>query len=340
MMQYPAYEDAVQKYRFDCRYMAFIDIDEFIYPKTNRIVSEVLDEILSAESNAAGLAINWQIFGSNGQDKADYSRGLLERFTRRAPSDWQDSHGFLNNVYKKEINNPRLVHYCTNPHFFHYFSGKFAVNFDGERIGSKPILFDKIVVNHYNTKSKEEFLNKKNRGRATTSTKTLPQEAFQVHDRNDVFDDGILKYRAARAENFSFEDDRARGNRMIKALVRTLIQTSTEDSFVGKLETFLTCRALAEKFQIKIGDRFAEEYALAWIYRTLLKANLLTHAEVQQFLKALPEILTRPFPICKELKTLTQDNVIPRLCETWKNFGDMKARDDIIYVQQLLRLIK
>ena len=33
MMQMPAYEDAIEKYRFDCRYMAFIDIDEFVYPK-------------------------------------------------------------------------------------------------------------------------------------------------------------------------------------------------------------------------------------------------------------------------------------------------------------------
>ncbi len=33
MMQMPAYDDAIDKYRFNCRYMAFIDIDEFVYPK-------------------------------------------------------------------------------------------------------------------------------------------------------------------------------------------------------------------------------------------------------------------------------------------------------------------
>ena len=32
-MMYPAYEDAIEKFRFDCRYMAFIDLDEFIFPK-------------------------------------------------------------------------------------------------------------------------------------------------------------------------------------------------------------------------------------------------------------------------------------------------------------------
>ena len=33
LMMYPAYNDAIDKYRFDCRYMAFIDLDEFVYPK-------------------------------------------------------------------------------------------------------------------------------------------------------------------------------------------------------------------------------------------------------------------------------------------------------------------
>ncbi len=35
MMQYPAYEDAIEKFRFECRYMAFIDLDEFIFPKVD-----------------------------------------------------------------------------------------------------------------------------------------------------------------------------------------------------------------------------------------------------------------------------------------------------------------
>ncbi len=33
MMQMVVYNDAVKQFRFQCRYMAFIDGDEFIYPK-------------------------------------------------------------------------------------------------------------------------------------------------------------------------------------------------------------------------------------------------------------------------------------------------------------------
>ena len=84
LMQMPAYNDALKRFKFFCRYMAFIDLDEFIYPKTNRSIVEVTDEILSRDEQAQALAVNWQIFGSNGHETADFSRGVLERFTCRA----------------------------------------------------------------------------------------------------------------------------------------------------------------------------------------------------------------------------------------------------------------
>ena len=34
-MQYVVYNDAFKRFKFYCRYMAFIDGDEFIYPKTD-----------------------------------------------------------------------------------------------------------------------------------------------------------------------------------------------------------------------------------------------------------------------------------------------------------------
>ena len=77
-MQYAAYNDAVKRFKFHCRYMAFIDGDEFIYPKTNQSIVETVDEILSQAPNAAGVIINWQFFGSNGHERADFSRGVLE----------------------------------------------------------------------------------------------------------------------------------------------------------------------------------------------------------------------------------------------------------------------
>ena len=87
--QYAAYNFAVREHRFQCRHMAFIDLDEFLYPKnTTGTITETLDGILEQFPQASGVAVNWQLYGSNGARTADYSRGVLERFTRRAPVDW------------------------------------------------------------------------------------------------------------------------------------------------------------------------------------------------------------------------------------------------------------
>ena len=341
VMQLLAYNDAIEKFCFECRYIAFIDIDEFIFPKSNRPIIEVVDEILSHDSNASGLAINWQIFGSNGQEKADYSRGVLERFTRRAARDavFIDANG-KRAGHVKIVVNPRFIRFMNSPHSAYYFSGKFDANSNGELIPgfyNDPVLDDRIVVNHYCVKSREEFKIKNARGRSDTRNK-WPMEYFNDYDRNEVFDNSILKYRAAREKIFSFESDNARINRVINALFQTLTQSLSEVSFVGKLETFLTCQAVAEKLQIKIGEHLAEEIALTLIYRTL--RELKTRTEVEMFLKTLPKILSRPFPICKQIYNFVQSTVLPRLCNTLKKDLDYEKRSNWLYIQQLLNLIK
>ncbi len=348
-MQMPAYEDAIEKFRFTCRYMAFIDIDEFIFPKTNRSIAQVADEVLSRDKTAAGLVINEQIFGTNGHEVADYSRGVLERFTRRAPTDWifttEDKYT-AGNIYIKSVVNPRCVDYLCGPHYAVYFGDLKSISSDGVEnfyAGNFPIAADKIVVNHYVIKSREEFYNKRRRGCVFKGNRVLDENYFNAQDRNEVFDDGILRYRAAREENFSLEADADKLRRVEKNLLDTLTQCSPleapTDFFAGKLETFLTCRALAEGLDVKIGTRSAEELAIAWIYQTLVKADL-THAEVYQFLRALPEILARPFPICRKLKQFTQDTLIPSFRKAQKNILDWQGHSETLQVQKLLQLIK
>ena len=44
--QVDVFNEAVQKYRFFCRYMSFVDADEFIFPQSNKSIVEVMDELL------------------------------------------------------------------------------------------------------------------------------------------------------------------------------------------------------------------------------------------------------------------------------------------------------
>ncbi|MBO4779994.1 MAG: glycosyltransferase family 92 protein, partial [Selenomonadaceae bacterium] len=352
VMQMPVYNDAVRKFRFATRYMAFLDCDEFIFPKTPQSIVEVVDEVLSKNERASGLAINWQIFGSNGLEKADYSKGVLERFTRRAPSDWFEPPTKnslpVGNIHVKTIANPRLIRYIVNPHYAYYFDGVFAVNSAGGRVthwGNEPILADKIVVNHYLTKSKEEFQGKLERGRKGVDSQikdpvTVDEESFAKNDRNDVEDDGILSYRDIRAEQYTppkaFEREV-----YFKALEEVLLPASRSDTpaefFEGKLETFLTCRALASvlrrSFPKDNRGAFLEESALRAINRTQLSRISLT--EVMELLNSLPPILAMPYPIVDDILKNCMSFVNQLMGDLrknlrWESFVDMTNYLDLL----------
>ena len=344
LTMYPAYNNAIERFRFECRYMAFIDLDEFIFPKTNRSVVEVVDKILSRDPKAAALGINWQCFGSNGEETADYSRGVLERFTRRAPSDWtifNENAPSIGNIYIKSIVNPRLADFMRSPHFALYFNDWKSINTDGNETweaGNHPICADKIVINHYFTKSKEEYATKKMpKGSIAVKENYYDMKGFHLHDHNEVFDDDILKYRLARAENFTLETDAERISRVKNTLVDTLIlpPDTPAEFFVEKMETFLTCRAVAEK----LGDSMAEEYSLMQICQVLSVANTVNYAELQLLISVLPDILPRPFKIVKSIIRILSLKFLPVMIDVNKQAATWSKVRELRYLQRLLNSI-
>lgn len=347
-MQHVAYNDAVKRFKFHCRYMAFIDADEFIYPKMSENIVEVVDEVLSRDENAAGLAINWQIFGSSGEEKADYSRGVLERFTRRAPADWtaplQHSELPGGNAHVKTIANPRVIKFFSNAHYAHYFNCLHAVNENAavvETFSNAPVTAEKIVVNHYFGKSHEEFLAKQSRGRSDTGGKQK-DELFNEYDRNEVFDDGILKYRNARAENLSFETETEKIIRVTKVLTDLIAEASapkiSKDFFTRKLELFLICRALSAYLQEKFPSnanywKIFERTALNAILKSL---PTMTLTEARIFLRDLPGLLKVPYPA--EAKAIHRAAVqvlsgmldVARLSYVWDDYAQFDYLLDLL----------
>ena len=192
----PAYNEVVEKFKFLCRYIVVIDLDEFVLPKGNRSIVEVLDEIFALNPKVGGVLFNWHCFGSNGHEKADYSRGVLDRFTRRAENNWYRAPDekiplWMGNIHVKTIFNPRKVAYLNSPHFAIYLPGIDTIDEDGVTVKASclklPITEKRMIINHYASKSHEEFMQRRPNS-----------NAFYELDRNEVFDDGILKYRDAR----------------------------------------------------------------------------------------------------------------------------------------------
>ena len=195
--QMAAYQDAVQRFKYECRYMTFIDGDEFLYPLSDKSIMEVVNEIMDKAPLAESLSIYWQFFGSSGQQKADYSKGVLERFLHRATNDRSDECG-------KIIVNPRSIKEFITPHYVIHFDGQYTIKDNGNVGGfTGHISAEKIVINHYHFKSREEYMLKDQRGSvyyldSAHVAKMIAKFDEENEKYNEVYDDGILKYREAR----------------------------------------------------------------------------------------------------------------------------------------------
>lgn len=182
-----AYNDILKTARKETYWLAVIDCDEFIVPISTESIPKVLKEF----EGYGGLGINWLMYGSSGQkNKTD---GLvIERFKYHSIKD------FRGNECIKTIIMPRYVISINHPHYANYMTGKFCVNTDKEKINgpfNPHILYDKIRINHYFVKSYDEYLQKRQRGRASYSNgETRSIEEFYDHDRNEEHDIIMDKY--------------------------------------------------------------------------------------------------------------------------------------------------
>lgn len=188
--QLAAYEDAIATYSSECRYLGFIDVDEFIYDPNSRDLIETVKDIIDKEPNAVGLGINWMIFGSS--NKEVYEPELVtERFTYHAQDD------FWGNLHVKTICNPRFVSRFISCHYPLYHLGAWSINTEGKRQKlwyNDPPTLDILRINHYFGKSREEFEMKMKRGWADQPGGYVDYSRYDEYDRNEVFDDGILSY--------------------------------------------------------------------------------------------------------------------------------------------------
>ncbi|WP_283680820.1 glycosyltransferase family 92 protein [Parablautia sp. Marseille-Q6255] len=191
--QLPAYNYALKHYGNDCRYMAFIDADEFLFVmnKAQRL-EDIIDELLNvpAKKSVGGLAVNWRMFGSSGLEHRPEG-GVLENYLYRAAED-----GKGNNCIKTIVN-PRKVYKYKQPHFPTYLYGYYSIDENGNKVKgwSHPVeQINKIRINHYFTKSKEEWVERRSFGKADKSDEKRTIEEFYAHDNNEIFDDSMLYY--------------------------------------------------------------------------------------------------------------------------------------------------
>lgn len=178
--QLAAYDDCLANYRFDARWIAFIDLDEFIVPVRDKNIPEFLKRF----EDSPAVEINWLIYGSGGAVKKS-SAPVMERFKRHS----RPEHPL--NRHVKSIVNPRRVFSMIGCHEAARISGS-AADSHGEPIvknfRDREPQQDVIRINHYAVRSREEFVEKQMRGRASGTKRTVETEYFDRYDLNDEED--------------------------------------------------------------------------------------------------------------------------------------------------------
>ena len=172
-----AYCDVIQRAKNESKWIACIDIDEFLFCTGGKKIPEFLKDY---EAYSA-VCVNWVIYGSNGHEKEPQGN-VVDNYVMRSHKSYNG------NDHIKSIIKPEKTIMPRNGHCFQFSDGE-PVN---ENYQVVPDSFsahstDKIRLNHYFCKSKEYFQTKIDKGRVDIPEKRA-WSSFNSLDKNDVED--------------------------------------------------------------------------------------------------------------------------------------------------------
>lgn len=159
--QLEAYAHCLEVHGPATKWLAFIDVDEFLLPRREDDLRQVLTDF----EEFAGLGVNWVMFGSGGHETPPPGL-LIEAFTRRAPYEFPTNH------HIKSIVRPAYVQGPLSPHHFAYAPGRHCVSERGFPLPGPygPHHNARLQLNHYFFRSRQEFAEKIERGRGDMTT--------------------------------------------------------------------------------------------------------------------------------------------------------------------------
>lgn len=166
--QIAAYADCIARHKNDTRWMALIDIDEFVFSPQARH----LPDVLKRYDKVPGVFAYWVLFGSSGHEKRPEA-SQIDAYTMR-----MDLHTAQTEVHPKGVTgkarqgktifNPRLVmsvdHCCPLMWSGNVVDEKFAA--PPRLADSVTVSWDVLRINHYWSRSLEDIHDKVARGQA------------------------------------------------------------------------------------------------------------------------------------------------------------------------------
>jgi hypothetical protein len=186
-----AYKHLLNEHRADVDWMLFLDVDEYLLLKKHPDVKALLNDY----DGISAIGMNWRIFGDSGQSSYD-TAPLFERFLQASPRNFGPNH-----LIKTIARTADIV--TAGVHTHELVENAKFINPIGTNLKHYPsarqdsVSHDIVQINHYYSKTLEEYVWKKNRGSATLwkghkDFISRNDDHFNFHNRNDFVDDEIL----------------------------------------------------------------------------------------------------------------------------------------------------
>ena len=170
-------------------WVAFIDVDEFLFSVTNQPIREVLNGFMG--KSVAGVLANWFMFGTSGLKRLDSKKTMVEQLTRRAP-DEHDEH----RISKPLVYLANAFKFFEGPHkpiakgdSEYYYSDGTVFNRNKEQFIHSP-----LRINHYWYRSEEYYENQKKANRKVFGgVRKVDLEKWHMERCNEEKDQEILQ---------------------------------------------------------------------------------------------------------------------------------------------------
>jgi hypothetical protein len=157
-VQTATYQHCIQHHAGDSRWIAFIDLDEFLFSPTGNSLPDMLVEY----ERWPGVGVNWVVFGASGH-RTQPDGLVIENYVRHTLGS-----GY-NRAMKCVIDPQRVRNFCLAHFFIFHGEPRVVVDEHHRPIEAKPgsglsmtdeNSVSRLRINHYATRSDEEFRRK------------------------------------------------------------------------------------------------------------------------------------------------------------------------------------
>jgi hypothetical protein len=256
-----AYHHCLKTYSAESAWIAFIDVDECLIPKSHDDARLILCDY----EEFGGLGVHWVEFGSSGHLKRP-SLSQLSSYVHRFPLEYGK------NMHIKSIVQPSKTLEPFDPHKFIFREPWYCVdeNFYPIAESQGPFTASRIQLNHYYYRSQQDYCQKLDRGRADRVDEAGKRKHEDFHRQAKqavTFDDAGLRHGRNLESRFSdfealriFIQDRASVRQEFAAYSGSIMRLIS----AGKTDTAMH---LVRQLVVNGGNKDVTDYAIAKIHR-------------------------------------------------------------------------